>query len=71
MEKRYNISLTYDQLVILNCIVRRNMGKRNENEYYYNLHEDALTQIDKAQKRAEKDIDKYNKQVIEERRKRK
>jgi len=65
MEKRYNISLTHDQLVILNCIVRRNKGKRGENEYFYNLHEDALTQIDKAIGRAEKDIDKYNKKIME------
>lgn len=66
MEKRYNISLTHDQLVVLSVAIRNKM-KSNPSacEYYKELMNDILSRVYKAEERAENDIDKYNKKVME------
>ena len=54
--KRYNISLEYEQLVMITVAIRHrineNQGKASE--YWFDMANDALAEIDKAMKRHEK-----------------
>ena len=62
MEKRYNISLEYEQLVLLFCAIRRATRAREErnkeviNDHWTELMNDALSRVNKAMDRAHKEM---------------
>lgn len=63
MDKRYNISLEYEQLVLLSCAIRRAMRARTErnkkeiNDYWTEQMNDALSRVNKAIDRAHKNME--------------
>lgn len=66
MDKRYNISLTHEEIVILSVLINHKIkNKSSACKYYNELVSDISSRVNKAMDRAEKDIDKYNKQIME------